>query len=110
MMRRGPFDQDSPDQPLGLSNSAKFDPSVLDRLLSGELVGPVTDSQPIAAKSRAVQANRVMRAFVRFLRDILSTSYGTSCQAPWLRQPGCRGPDTVGFVASSSRSTGVTDW
>jgi len=59
---------------------AKLAPSEVGRVLSGEL-GPVTDSQPSAAKSRAVQASKVMSFVFRFLRDILSTSSETICQA-----------------------------
>jgi len=47
----------------------------VDRLLSGVESGPVTDSQPRAARIRAEQASKATRFFLKFLRDILSTSF-----------------------------------
>jgi len=73
--------QDEPDgkgalfQPPRPSETLSEDPEGADRLLSGEL-GPRgdPDSHPREARRRAVQASKVMRVSLKFLRDILSTS------------------------------------
>ena len=64
-------------------------PPGADRLLSVVELGPVTDSQPSAARSRAEQASKATRFFLKFLRDILSTSFETIRRAV-LSQPRCR--------------------
>ena len=62
--------------PLGSSASEKFGPPPeVDRLLSVVESGPVTDSQPSEARIRAVQASKVTKLSLKFLRDILSTSF-----------------------------------
>lgn len=62
-----------------------------DRLLSGVESGPVTDSQPRAARTRAEQASKVTKFFLKFLRDILSTSFETPSGETYYRNRGAAG-------------------